>query len=173
MVEFSQRVYLTAAIIANRAPREHREDARQALLMAATKAMPAYDADRGASVETFLEHRMRGAVRDFLRGCDELSRRHRQRVKLGLADAPRRVPARNASLVADEGRGPAELAAGREAWNLLRFCGLREARALLLYYGSEMTLEEVGEAMGLSTSMASQLRERALRQIREAIGVEV
>ncbi len=53
--------------------------------MAVVDATPRYDASQGASLETFLSHRIRGAMLDEVRRHDRLPRRLRQRVRAVVA----------------------------------------------------------------------------------------
>ena len=45
----------------------------------------------------------------------------------------------------------------------------REARIIRLYYGDTLSLREIGEALGVTESRASQLRSRAIAQLRDAL----
>lgn len=46
------------------------------------EAIRSYDPAKGASLDTFLHYRIRGAILDFLRDEDHLSRRYRRRARL-------------------------------------------------------------------------------------------
>lgn len=57
------------------------DDLAQDVAIAGIRARDTYDSTKGASEETHVKRRMRGAVLDALRGCDVITRKHRQLVK--------------------------------------------------------------------------------------------
>ena len=49
----------------------------------------------------------------------------------------------------------------------------REQRVISMYYYSEITMKDIGTALGVNESRVSQLHARALKRLREALGAEV
>jgi len=50
---------------------------------------------------------------------------------------------------------------------------VRERRVISLYYYGEVTMKEIGVELGVNESRVSQLHARALRRLREALGVDM
>ena len=49
----------------------------------------------------------------------------------------------------------------------------REQRVISMYYYSEITMKDIGTALGVNESRVSQLHARALKRLREALGTDV
>lgn len=49
----------------------------------------------------------------------------------------------------------------------------REQRVISMYYYSEITMKDIGTALGVNESRVSQLHARALKRLREALGADV
>lgn len=97
MDDLSPSVYRSADIIARRVQRrawhpgaDLSEDARQEALLAAVVATRRVDKSKSTGV-LFVRKRMEGAVADFFKREDHLSRSHRRKVKSGQADNLRNV----------------------------------------------------------------------------------
>jgi RNA polymerase sigma factor (sigma-70 family) len=55
----------------------------------AIKAVDAFEPERGLLLKTLADHKIRGAILDYLREIDSLGRKHRRLVKSGELEAPR------------------------------------------------------------------------------------
>ena len=67
------------------------QDIHQAAWIGAIKAVDGYDPARGASLGTYAQHKIQGAVLDYFRENDKLSRKHRLAIKEGKSQPIREI----------------------------------------------------------------------------------
>lgn len=138
-----------------------REDARQHVLLEIWKAAARFDASKGILFRTFAAARALGAVRDFRRGMDGVSRRH--------------PPAELCSIeywgegLRCKAAGPEARAVARvTADQLMRCLNPREHYAVAQHWLLERSLVEVGCEMGISPQRVMGLCSEAMRKMRKA-----
>ena len=152
--------------VLRKVPPHLRDDARQEALLAAWRAERRYDSDR-SSPSTFAKRCATGAVLDFLRQEDPLSRVERKRVKDGLREDIHFVE------ISPEERdlqaSPARTVAAIEAQRLLAHATPREHYVLRMIFIFGMTLREAGRQIGVSQGRAFQIRNAGLQRIREKV----
>lgn len=162
-----------ACMGAKAVPPHLREDAFQEAAVGVLEALPRFDPSRGASLKTFLSWRAIGAVRDWSRRQDPLSRRHRRLVKEEGCESPTAIP-----LDRLHDGMPFQLADCRPSpetqaiWADVpaRIAGLKpqSTRVLTAYYWEGRSLKQIGSELGLHPSRAVQIKASALKQLRRA-----
>jgi RNA polymerase sigma factor (sigma-70 family) len=165
--EYLPFVRLIAGLVAKHGRGTRREDFEDLVsvgCIALIEALPRYDSTRGASVKTFLSHRVYGAMLDHFRECDLLSRTQRRAVRAG-ALVPR-VRVRES-----EARGVAilspDLGATLDGRALLGKLHGREQRLVVALFWEGQTQEDLSHEWGVCTSRVSQIRSSALNRLRE------
>jgi len=145
-----------------------REDFAQEAWMEAVKAIPRYNPNSGASLKTFLAHRIEGCMIDMLRRWNPGSRAQQQ------AEDPDACPRHTYidDWQHDKGHtlnqtleGQPDLAAQHETtdlvWKTLRGMPEIQQRALILYHIEGHRMVDVAKELGLSESYVCQLMARA------------
>ena len=122
-----------------------------------------YDATRGLTFRTFASHRIRGAVLDYLRSIDHLTRGQRKAVK--QSGAPE--PMWGVSTSAPETQFAGALAS--EAWRAVATLCLRDQEIITLYYREQLTMREIGDRLRINESRVSQLHSRAIGLLRRSL----
>lgn len=158
------------AIVANtmRIPYELKPDAIQCGYVGLLQAAERFDLNAGFKFSTFAERRIRGAIQDFLRDSDTLSRSHRKAVQRGEVDQVRNVPltlplVRNLRAAAQ----PMEHAIDHErarAWlhGAIETLPEQNKQAVRLAL-TGLRCRPIGQAMGVCESRVSQLLTGAVR----------
>lgn len=162
---------LAAAAIAARMhiPRSvEREDLIQAGLLGYCQCLSRHDATR-AKINTYAQSRMRGAMLDYLRQIDPLTRHHRRAVKTGDAPEVETVHMDPDLPVPDSRQSFAGATLARvDVERLMAVLQPRYRRAVRLYYLADLRMHEVAAALGISQCPAWQIITAALRQMRAA-----
>lgn len=163
-----------AGTIARRLPRAAElEDLIQDGLLGLLDARGRFDPCRGFSWQTFAGHRVRGAIIDGLRQRDHVSRSQRARgdapkIRSLSGARPRRTCRRGActrgrwtageSFRLPAASDPLEAAIEKDAFDDL-IAGLdhRSRLILVLYFVEQLTMSEIGAALGICESRVSQI----------------
>jgi RNA polymerase sigma factor FliA len=139
-----------------------------------------YRGDLGAPFGAYAARRVRGQVLDALRDRDPLTRTERRafREQQKISeDLPPPYVEISLERLAELGDADVAIAATQARqrdprWSAvalaLQHLAPLERRVLVLAYGREMTLREIGERVGLSESGTCRVRARALRKLRAA-----
>jgi RNA polymerase sigma factor for flagellar operon FliA len=139
-----------------------------------------YRGDLGAPFGAYAARRVRGQVLDALRDRDPLTRTERRafREQQKISeDLPPPYVEISLERLAELGDADVAIAATHARqrdprWSAVALALQRlaplERRVLVLAYGREMTLREIGEHVGLSESGTCRVRARALRKLRVA-----
>lgn len=162
------------------------DDLKQIALIAGVDALGRWRADGGASVGTFVFHRMRGAVLDVMRS--QAWPRSMRSVMRGDVDASPHMARRVCGLHAMQAKPEAHLPAGfglttfdaPDAALLRRADGVRVRAAVLrlpprlrrivtLYFWRGLTMRQIGEQIGVNQSRVSQLCHAALDRLRRTL----
>jgi RNA polymerase sigma factor (sigma-70 family) len=148
---------------------------------AGRRAAETWRPDGGASLQTHVERRMAGAVRDWLREeVDPASRQWRRAIREGRAPDPARAmrldklvdlgedrPFRRELVCQASERDREALGAGEEVERRLRGLTPAEREAVLLYYRDDWTMAQIAAASGVCESRISQVLDRAVLWLRE------
>jgi len=174
-VELARRVARHAAC---RVPSHAiRDDAESAGLLGLVEAADRFDPSRGVPFDAFARRRVQGAVLDFLRGEDPLSRDERKKVRAGgneMAE-PEFV---NFDDLADflgaqvDGHDGESILMKTHVRAKVRLLPAADQRLLALYYGEEQTLREVGAALGVTESRVCQRLSGILGRLRALLTAE-
>lgn len=136
-----------------------------------------FNPDRGARFTTFARTRVMGAMRDYLRVVNHLSRSHQASVQRG--DSP---PVRLTSLDHARGFPPVSLAERLQGtsvspsdrmeatefwWQATRGCDATERLTVFGRHRDGLTMDTIGRYLGLSGSRISQLHTRAIQQMQQ------
>lgn len=183
-------------------------------------AVESFDPDRGVQFKTYCLPRIKGAVRDYLRRCDHITRLMRRRARrfecayhylrgalgrpptddelarhLGFSEGQYMKALRDARMAEvlsiDHGRFDDESgrefrqadamadaraampAAKAQAEDLKRLLtrGLSqvERAVIIMYYYDELTMAEIGAALGMSQSRVSQIHSAAMARLKESL----
>lgn len=151
------------------------EDLIQEGAIAVWKALPRFDAGRGLKIETFLEPRIWGALRDFSRRHSRLlsggqrTGRTEEIVSLQAIIAHSETAGRDVRVehaLADDCDQRADIEA-EDFWPMaLKGCSERERMMLLQYYREDKTHREIAAGLGVSESRISQALSAAMRKLR-------
>ncbi|TMB80488.1 MAG: sigma-70 family RNA polymerase sigma factor [Chloroflexi bacterium] len=139
-----------------------------------------YRGDLGAPFGAYAARRVRGQVLDALRERDPLTRTERRAFREAQKvseDLPPPYVEISLERLAELGDADVTMAASPARrhdprWSAVILALQRlapiERRVLVLAYGRELTLREIGERVGLSESGTCRVRARALRKLRAA-----
>ncbi len=155
------------------------DDIHSAGLEGLVRAVNKFDPARGVPFRAFAEPRIYGAILDFMRTEDHLTRHFRAKAKeTGVSAwlAPLRIEESEELEPCDLAAvDPSEFAARRETAAKIERAAAelppRILRALMLRYRDDMTLEAIGEAMGYNESRACQVIGEAHAALRDALSV--
>ncbi len=153
------------------------DDLVSAGMIGLIQAVDRFDATRDLKLKTYAQHRIRGAMLDFLRHEDPLSRTERRRVQesapalsaTGCGAAP-------ATVSLDEIPQRCLAAPAQPAFTLRseirearRCLSPRENRVIGLLYDFGWQSREVAADLRVNESRVSQIKQRALAKLRSAI----
>ncbi len=149
------------------------EDLRQSAWVGAIRAANRFDASCGVALRTYADRLVRGAVKDFLRGEDPLSRDHRRDVKAGLAEAPTHLELD--APVADHREGfqiPAaacDPTVASDVQRLLRYLDRRQKRIVTAYFFRDRTMLQISKREHINQSRVSQIIKASIQKMREVV----
>jgi RNA polymerase sigma factor for flagellar operon FliA len=140
------------------------------------QAVDRFDASRGARFKTYAQHRIRGAMLDYLRGEDPLSRGNRHRIRqsdraitapvtISLDQLPESTLNR---LARSPERTASELAGITTAQVARRCLSARENRLITLLFDFGWRSSEVATEFKVNESRVSQIKRTALAKLRRA-----
>ena len=153
-------------------PGAAREEAVSAGLLGLVEAADRFDPSRGVPFDAFARRRVHGAVLDFLRAEDPLSRDDRKKRRSGQSDAAEPEFVDFDELAEDEdgsqpGRFDEESVLVRmRVRSVVGTLPEADQRLLALYYGEERTLREVGAELGVTESRICQRLSGILQKLR-------
>jgi len=149
-------------------------DSVQAGTLGLIDAVQRFDPSRGASLRTFVRHRIRGAVLDRFREDDPLGRISRQHVRAGtvqfsVAQLEHLPPATLAQLQGPASTAEADVLRRQVDALLQRTLRPREAFVIRAHFFDGQPLHAIGASLGVSQGRVSHLKARALRRLRLAL----
>ena len=162
---FSPEIMKSIKHAAKHLPPWLRADAEQEACLAVWRALPRFDATRGVELRTFAENRARGAVLDYCRSVDPLTRNHRRAIKAGRASAPVSVSV-DFGKVAGRSRSPEGEASDRELWGHVAALPPRQAQSIIGSYAHGVDPPALAASMGCSVPGVYAARNAALRTLR-------
>ena len=181
IVEHLPLVKRLARMVAARVPsRVSIDDLVSAGMLGLVLAADRFDGVRGVPFETFARWRINGALLDFLRGEDPLTREARRRVRESQRSGADGGEPQFVDVDALADRLTNDQPAGLEAADAITRIRLRsvvsrlpegDRKLLALYYGEEQTLREVGAILGVTESRICQRLSGILSRIRAALTV--
>jgi len=141
------------------------------------QAVDRFDASRGASFKTYAQHRIRGAMLDYLRDEDPFSRETRRRIRQsdGAMTAPvtislDQLPESTLNRLARSPEGTARELAGIATAHIARRClSARENRLITLLFDFGWLASEVAAEFKVNESRVSQIKRTALAKLRCAV----
>lgn len=145
-------------------PSSEADDLYQDACVGALQAVQRYQEGHGATLATWAERRIWGAMLDGLR------KRHTGRHAQPITLIPL-TPRREAMLRAAEAQTPYEQALALDA--LLDPLNARERHMVLAYYVEGLEMAPIGAQLGITQSAVSQMHKTALRRLRAHLSQEV
>ena len=168
-----------ARMVAARVPsRVSLDDLVGAGMLGLVLAADRYDGVRGVPFETFARWRIHGALLDFLRGEDPLTREARRRLRESQRSGADGGEPQFLDVDALADKLTTDRPTGFEAADALARIRLRtivgklpdgDRKLLELYYGEEQTLREVGTILGVTESRICQRLSGILSRIRTSL----
>lgn len=161
---------------------EEREELTAELRLVLWRALLTYEPER-AALSTWLIGKLRYGAMEWRRTATERKRRRwaagyrdpvqlHARVYLDAEGSPLTV----ADTIPDEGPGVEASVIGASEWGwlgpALRVLPLRLLQVVLLYYWHDLTHQQVGRRMGMSSTRVRQLLDQAYVSLREALADE-
>lgn len=140
--------------------------------------MDRFDASRGLKFKSYAQHRVMGAMLDFLRAEDPLSRTERSRIRrsdstatlpvtISLDQLPAPVVNR---LVGIEDHAVYAILLRSELGKLRHCLSARENRVIALLFESGWQNRQVAADLRVNESRVSQIKHRAIAKLRLALG---
>jgi RNA polymerase sigma factor for flagellar operon FliA len=150
------------------------DDLSSAGMIGLIQAVDRFDQKRGLQFKTYAQHRIRGAMQDFLRDEDPLSRTERRRVRKAtpeLGATGHGLPPATVSLDQIPQRclaaqAPATFTLRSEVREVRRCLSARENRVILLLYDLGWKNGEVAAELGVNESRVSQIKQCAISKLR-------
>ena len=132
------------------------------------QAVDRFDHMRGLKFKTYAQHRISGAMLDFLRSEDRLSRTERNRVRQssGIGVAPVTVSLDVFALRRLAAPAQPAFTTRREVQTARRCLSPREDRVIALLFDLGWQNREVAAELRVNESRISQIKQRALSKLR-------
>lgn len=140
------------------------------------EAVDRFDLSRGLKFKSYAQHRIRGAMLDFLRNEDPLSRDERRRIRHSDCPGPVTIsldqlpaPALNRLVRADE-RSATESTLASEVRAARGCLAPREKRVIEMLFDFGCKNRRVAAELKVNESRVSQIKTRAIAKLRVAVG---
>jgi RNA polymerase sigma factor for flagellar operon FliA len=138
------------------------------------EAVDRFDSSRDLKFRSYAQHRVMGAMLDFLRGEDPLSRGERRRVRdsasavgaKGCGTKPMTVSLDHILLAHVSASTPADFAVRSEIREARQCLSPRENRVIVLLYVFGWQNREVAADLNVNESRVSQIKQRAISKLR-------
>jgi RNA polymerase sigma factor for flagellar operon FliA len=137
------------------------------------QAVDRFQPSRGLQFGTYARHRIWGAMLDFLREEDPLSRTERREVRAASIDRPSSATISLEDLPAHEARSAGNASCGiADRMDLERArqrLSAREQRVISLLFDFDWNNREVARELGVNESRVSQIKNAALSKLRACL----
>lgn len=147
-----------------------RDDVEQAGCMGLIDAARRYDGREGNSFETFARYRINGAISDYLRRLDPVSKEERAAINAGEAEEVGHLAIDDGLPLASPSETPEEAAMALQFTAQIRTLvnGLsgRERTVVEQYYYADRRLADVGKDFGCREARTSQIHKAAVEKLR-------
>jgi RNA polymerase sigma factor (sigma-70 family) len=144
-----------------------RDDLVSAGTVGLIQAVDRFDHARGLKFRTYAQHRIQGAMLDFLREEDPLSRTERRRVRESAAGlCPTTVSLDEIQLHRFAAAPPAAFATCFDVRAARECLSPRENRVIALLYDLDWQSREVAAELRVNESRVSQIKQRAIAKLR-------
>src|SRR5580704_2593270 len=138
------------------------------------QAVDRFDRSRDLKFKTYAQHRIRGAMLDFLRDEDPLSRTERRRVQESAADlSPTTVSLDEIQLHRLAAPAPPAFTTRIDVRGARRNLSPRENRVIALLYDFDWQSREVAAELRVNESRVSQIKQRAIAKLRLQLGADI
>lgn len=144
------------------------DDLSSAGIVGLIHAVDRFDESRGLKFKTYAQHRVWGAMQDFLRDEDPLSRTERTRIR-GCDSGPVTVSLEQIHSCRVAATGSTNFAMHTELATARRCLSARENRLIELIFDLGWNSREVATDLGVNESRVSQIKNRALLKMRGAL----
>ena len=174
IVQYLTHVRALARRLQSRVPRSVAlDDLVGAGAIGLMQAVDRFQPSRGLQFGTYARHRIWGAMLDFLRGEDPLSRAERREVRAAGSDSPSSVTISLENLPTGEPRGARYTSysfADRVDLERARQClSAREQQVISLLFDLDWSNREVARELGVNESRVSQIKRAALSRLRASL----
>lgn len=171
IVQYLDHVHALARRLQSRVPRcVAFDDLVSAGAIGLMQAVDRFQPSRGPQFGTYARHRIWGAMLDFLRGEDPLSRAERRKIRAASADRPSAATISLEEIPAFEPRGArctSYAFADRIDLDRARQClSGRERKVVSLLFDLDWSNREVARELGVNESRVSQIKHTALSKLR-------
>jgi len=142
---------------------EHR-DIESFVMIECLKAEPRFKSDRGACLRTFLERRIRGALKDYFRERQRMAGVTRMDNRNGITDREH-VPVELVQIPINP--ESSQIEARLTTDRLLSALREKDRYAVVSYFFAGLKLKEIGRRLGVSEGRVSQRVNNSLRLMRQ------
>jgi RNA polymerase sigma factor for flagellar operon FliA len=143
------------------------DDLISAGMVGLIQAVDRFDSSRGAKFKTYAQHRIHGAMLDFLREEDPLSRTERRRVRESAPVlSPMTVSLDAIQLHRLAAPAPPAFTTRFDVREARRSLSPRENRVIALLYDFDWQSREVAAELRVNESRISQIKQRAIAKLR-------
>lgn len=153
------------------------DDLVSAGMIGLIQAVDRFDRSRDLKFKTYAQYRIRGAMLDFLRGEDTLSRSERRRVRHSDSTVPVTISLDQMSphaverIARTEERTQTDLALASEVRAARRGLSAREDRVITMLFDLGWANRRVAANLHVNESRVSQIKHRAITKLWIAIGL--
>ena len=143
------------------------DDMVSAGMVGLIQAVDRFDSSRGPMFKTYAQHRIHGAMLDFLREEDPLSRTERRRVRESTADlSPTTVSLDEIQIRRLTAPVQPAFSTRFDVRKARRCLSPRENRVIALLYDFDWQSREVAAELRVNESRVSQIKQRAIAKLR-------
>ena len=148
------------------------DDLVSAGMIGLIQAVDRFDSSRGSKFKTYAQHRIHGAMLDFLREEDPLSRTERRRVRESTAAGLSPMTVSLDEIQLHRLAAPAQPAftTRLDVREARRSLSPRENRVIALLYDFDRQSREVAAELHVNESRVSQIKQRAISKLRLCLG---
>ena len=160
---------IARAIVRRLPPCVTLDDLTGAGMIGLIQAADRFNNSRGLEFRTYAQHRIRGAMQDFLRNEDPLSRTERRRVR-GTVNAPGTTVNVSLDLVSlSQAASQPDLTLRSEIRDARRCLSAQENLVIALIYDFDWNNREVAAELNVTEGRVSQIKQHAIAKLRRRL----